>query len=71
MAAIQEEYDTEILITELRAMKEIIENYDGKFFNAEELKSYSEELLKILHKSDERKVDTNELVDAEMEDDEK
>ena len=52
-------------------MKEIIENYDGKFFNAEELKTYSEELLKILHKSDERKVDTHDLVDAEMEDDEK
>lgn len=36
-----EEYDSEIQIANLRAAKEIIEQFDNKFLNAEELKAYS------------------------------
>lgn len=40
--AVQEEYDVETLISELRCIKEIIEIHDGKFFTPEELKLFSE-----------------------------
>lgn len=71
IGAIQDEYDTETLINELRCIKDIIALYDQKFFTADELKVFSEELLKIIMRSDERKIDTKDLVEADMEEDEK
>lgn len=66
-----EEYDSEIQIANLRAAKEIIEQFDTKFLTAEELKAYSEQVLKILVKSDERKDDTKGLTTEDLEDEEK
>ena len=68
-----EEYDTEILISELTAMKETFELYGNtRFLTADQLKAFSEQVIKILLKSDERKDDTKGFTnDDELEDDEK
>ena len=66
-----DEYDTDLLINELDCMKEIFDVIDSKFFDEAELKVYSEQIIKILVKSDERKNETHTLSAEELEDDEK
>lgn len=65
------EYDTDMIGSELEALRKIFDLFNGKFLTAEELNIFSQELIKVLLKSNERKDDTNNLAKEEIEEEEK
>jgi hypothetical protein len=53
--AAEKEFDTDLVIAEIEALKEIIVKLDVRFLNAQDLSAFSERIIKLLMVSDERK----------------
>lgn len=52
----EKEYDSQIVIVELETLKSVLEELGIPFLNEQEIKDFSEKMLKLLKSSDEKKV---------------
>jgi predicted ATP-grasp superfamily ATP-dependent carboligase len=68
----EKEYDSQIVIVELETLKSVLEELGNPFLNEQEIKDFSEKMLKLLKSSDEKKVISKEgLNEEELDEEEK
>jgi hypothetical protein len=66
--ASEKEFETDVVIDEIEALKDIIVKLDVRFLTAQELSTFSERIIKLLVVSDERKQSTTKMKqDEELE----
>jgi hypothetical protein len=56
----EKEYDSQIVIVELETLKSVLEELGIQFLNEQEIKDFSEKMLKLLKSADEKKVISKE-----------
>jgi hypothetical protein len=61
----EKEYDSQIVIVELETLKSVLEELGLQFLNEQEIKDFSEKMLKLLKSADEKKVLSKEGLNEE------
>ena len=61
----EKEYDSQIVIVELETLKSVLEELGLCFLNEQEIKDFSEKMLKLLKDADEKKVLSKEGLNGE------
>ena len=67
----ENEFDSDIVIVELETLKSVLEELGLCFLNEEEIKEFSEKMLKLLKNSDEKKVLNKQSLSEDLDEEEK
>lgn len=62
----EREYDSQIVIVELETLKSVLEELGLCFLNEQEIKDFSEKMLKLLKDADEKKVLNKESLNEDL-----
>jgi phosphatidylglycerophosphatase A len=71
VTTMETEFDSDIVIVELETLKSVLEELGLCFLNEEEIKEFSEKMLKLLKNSDEKKVLNKQTLSEDLDEEEK
>ena len=71
VTTMENEFDSDIVIVELETLKSVLEELGLCFLNEEEIKEFSEKMLKLLKNSDEKKVLNKQSLSEDLDEEEK